>query len=942
MGERINNSVLQESPPTAQAKRVAAGNGVVPDISLDPETLRSFTKAKLSVVAQLRILREALKQRCSLSRFQACEELMAKLAEDRFTLAVLGQFKRGKSSLMNAIIGRELLPVGVLPLTSAVTVLRFGPKERLLIERKDISFIFPEEVPVSRLADYVTEKGNPSNRKQLKTATLELPLPFLRRGLEFVDTPGVGSAIEANTATTYSFLPQCDAVIFVTSVETPFTRVELEFLHDIRQHVQKIFFVINKTDLLNAAEREEALEFITRSIRDRMQTAEVKVFPVSSRSGLAARLAGDEAAFEASGLKPLQEALAQFLSGEKARVFLSRIADRALRLLEQEWVEIDLRKQATKISHSALHDKVETVNNHSRQNAAERENILQRLLQHVLAETDSAAALGLQGLLVESQKALLPQLERRLLRCGRLSIRAASERFAGHLLSLLQRQARRWLPAQAQRLTFAEDPTVLRELEELRRNFAAIPRSAIEAFGLKDNGNSDADVAIPPWQLDTSSELYPLPTQTWKPTVPRIRGLLPVSFARGWLSRIVMEQWPVWTESFRVGVTKLLHDAVERAFDKWANSVRNQGAEAGARVLAAVTGHKPVSKEPRLDASPLDSRWSEAALKSVRASLTGLRQDMLRLENSATRKTESADVAETCADGRHPPPADLFSPAASSRGETGEMRADKHRPHGSAARLPGSLPSPAVEPGASRAASPAPLPVTLPDPSSVETDLTADLQTRACPVCEHLARFAFEFFSKWQYALFSDEQAQRNFAVELGFCPLHTWQFEAISSPVGTSVGHARLIEEVSRLLAQAAQDPQKGHSPLQILRSSANCRVCQLQRQAEATYIRQLASFVQSAAGRQTYARSQGPCLRHLGLLLAASSGEGAANFLLTEAARHFEEMAEDMQSFGMKTESLRRTLRNRDEQDAYRRALIHLVGTKANCVPWNNDGEI
>lgn len=177
----------------------------------DPEKLRAYTRKKLAIAAQLRALLDLLKKRASEARFRRCEELMVKLAEDRFTLAVVGQFKRGKSSLMNAIIGRELLPTGVLPLTSAITVLKFGPVERLVVRRENS--VFPEIVPVSALAAYVTERGNPGNRKKVKTATVEVPLPFLRRGLEFVDTPGVGSAIEANTATTHSFLPECDAVL---------------------------------------------------------------------------------------------------------------------------------------------------------------------------------------------------------------------------------------------------------------------------------------------------------------------------------------------------------------------------------------------------------------------------------------------------------------------------------------------------------------------------------------------------------------------------------------------------------------------------------------------------------------------------------------------------------------------------------------------------------
>ncbi len=103
---------------------------------------------------------------------------------------------------MNAIIGREILPTGVLPLTSAITKLKYGSAERLIINRD--SQLFPKELPVSDLSEYITEKGNPNNQKKIKNAILELPVPFLRYGIEFVDTPGVGSVIAVNTATTYS------------------------------------------------------------------------------------------------------------------------------------------------------------------------------------------------------------------------------------------------------------------------------------------------------------------------------------------------------------------------------------------------------------------------------------------------------------------------------------------------------------------------------------------------------------------------------------------------------------------------------------------------------------------------------------------------------------------------------------------------------------------
>jgi hypothetical protein len=87
-----------------------------------------------------------------------------------------------------------------------------------------------------------------------------------------------------------------------------------------------------------------------------------------------------------------------------------------------------------------------------------------------------------------------------------------------------------------------------------------------------------------------------------------------------------------------------------------------------------------------------------------------------------------------------------------------------------------------------------------------EAAIAKNLGTRGCPVCDHLHQVAFGFFSHCQYALSSDEKVQTQFAVEGGFCALHAWQLEAISSSVGLSVGYPQLVERISRVLAQAAQ----------------------------------------------------------------------------------------------------------------------------------------
>jgi hypothetical protein len=107
-------------------------------------------------------------------------------------------------------------------------IVRFGTRERLVIHRKGLQF--PQDEPIAALSDYVTAQHNPENKKGIETVSIELPLPYLRRGLQFVDTPGVGSAIKANTEAAYSFLPNCDAVLFVTSADGPLSEAELELL----------------------------------------------------------------------------------------------------------------------------------------------------------------------------------------------------------------------------------------------------------------------------------------------------------------------------------------------------------------------------------------------------------------------------------------------------------------------------------------------------------------------------------------------------------------------------------------------------------------------------------------------------------------------------------------------------------------------------------------
>ena len=252
--------------------------------------------------------------------------LFARLAEDRFNLALIGQFSRGKTSLMNAILGIDRLPTGIIPLTSVITSVAYGSVEHVRL-RYTKSFM-DEDVPLASLPQYVTQQGNPGNAKGIREAEVQLPAEILRRGFHFVDTPGLGSAIEENTRTTKSYLPEADAYLLVTSFDSPLSGEEIRFLREVSSSSRCVFVVLNKQDMINDQERGEAVEYVRGKLDATFEQNAPKLFSVSARQALAAKQAHDSQGLEASGILSLEHELVDFLLKQKRSEFLLRMCDR--------------------------------------------------------------------------------------------------------------------------------------------------------------------------------------------------------------------------------------------------------------------------------------------------------------------------------------------------------------------------------------------------------------------------------------------------------------------------------------------------------------------------------------------------------------------------------------------------------------------------------------
>ncbi len=153
------------------------------------------------------------------------EELRDKIEHNVFNLVVLGQFKRGKTSLINALLGAEILPTAIVPLTSIATILTYGPVLNIKVYFNDGRVT---EIEPAALPQYVTEKGNPKNEKEVREVIIHYPSPYLQDGVRLIDTPGVGSVFEHNTDVAYQYLPKSDAALFLLSVDQPVSKAELE------------------------------------------------------------------------------------------------------------------------------------------------------------------------------------------------------------------------------------------------------------------------------------------------------------------------------------------------------------------------------------------------------------------------------------------------------------------------------------------------------------------------------------------------------------------------------------------------------------------------------------------------------------------------------------------------------------------------------------------
>jgi len=205
----------------------------------------------------------------------------AAIAGNEIRVAVFGRFKAGKSSFLNDFMGRDILPVGVVPVTAVVTEIRYGPREHARVHLRDGG---TTEVAVDQIGAYISERENPENRKRVDLIAVELPELRRFRGLTFVDTPGLESALSHNTDASMNWLPNAGLALVAVSVDPPLSQGDIDLLKSLYEHTPMVAILLTKADLLNDRELAEVVEFVGAQLA-RNFSGTPQVFPYSTRPG---------------------------------------------------------------------------------------------------------------------------------------------------------------------------------------------------------------------------------------------------------------------------------------------------------------------------------------------------------------------------------------------------------------------------------------------------------------------------------------------------------------------------------------------------------------------------------------------------------------------------------------------------------------------------------
>lgn len=264
-----------------------------------------------------------------------------------FSVGIMGEFKRGKSTVINALLGEKIAPADVVPASATLNRITYGPVPRATILYKDGHC---EEVPVDKIADYVTKitESAAATAELVEQAVVEYPCQFCQNNVEIIDTPGLNDD-DRMDAISEAVIPTLDAVVLVLSASSPFSKSEAEFVRNklMTSDISRMIVLVNRIDTIyDEEDRVRILDSIKEKIvheildrtaaihgadsriyqEARSKLADIKLYPLSAVQALQGRIKGKAELVEQSGILNFEERLRKLLTQERGALEIGRAA----------------------------------------------------------------------------------------------------------------------------------------------------------------------------------------------------------------------------------------------------------------------------------------------------------------------------------------------------------------------------------------------------------------------------------------------------------------------------------------------------------------------------------------------------------------------------------------------------------------------------------------
>ncbi len=297
-------------------------------------------------------------------RSKQAKDAAARLKSHIFSVGIMGEFKRGKSTVINALLGEEVAPADVVPASATLNRITYGLKPKATIVYKDGKC---EEVPVNKIADYVTKitEESAATAKSVEQAVVEYPCQFCKNNVEIIDTPGLNDDERMNEITE-SVIPKLDAVVMVLSAGSPFSLSEAEFVRNklMTSDVTRMVVLVNRMDTIYSdKDKERILQEIKRKItaevldrtaaihgedsklyeETKNKLAGIQVYPLSAIQALVGRIENKPELVEQSGILVFEERLRKLLTEERGALEITRVANVISTLLTEGANALELR-----------------------------------------------------------------------------------------------------------------------------------------------------------------------------------------------------------------------------------------------------------------------------------------------------------------------------------------------------------------------------------------------------------------------------------------------------------------------------------------------------------------------------------------------------------------------------------------------------------------------